>query len=210
MEEEGGNTRVEHASGGNLTEQSGSTLLSACGGVEAGSPPSSSPPPKPKPSKAGRKKQGGVANTKKVKAKDKEALVAGNKQEEGEEAAMEDGSQVDGVCAEGSNTQNNDLTSAAGLEVPFYSQFNPELFADSRVAGNELFQMMIRPIPVEQFYRSVSQVLHTLILCEELLFNSEVWEKRPLLIKRHSPCYNDGLFSCDELQRILVEVRLDS
>eukprot|EP00731_Ephydatia_muelleri_P028308 Em0019g1181a len=189
---EGGNTRVEHssenASGEDLAEQSGSTLLSACG-VETNSP-ASSPPPKPKPSKVARKKQGRVANTKKVKpnVEDKEPLMPGKEQEE--EALMEDGSQVDGVSEEGSGMQKSDVSSAGGLETPFYSQFNPELFEDSRVAGNELFQMMIRPIPVEQFY-------------------SEVWEKRPLLIKRHKPYYNDGLFSCDELQRILVEHYLE-
>ena len=176
---EGGNTRVEHssenASGEDLAEQSGSTLLSACG-VETDSP-ASSPPPKPKPSKVARKKQGRVATTKKVKpnVEEKEPLMPGKEQEE--EALMEDGSQVDGVSEEGSGMQKSDVSSAGGLETPFYSQFNPELFEDSRVAGNELFQMMIRPIPVEQFYRSVSRALHAFMLCEKLLLQRGVGEE---------------------------------
>ena len=36
----------------------------------------------------------------------------------------------------------------------------------------------------------------------------ELWEKKPLLLKRHRPYYNDGLFSCAELDRILREVML--
>ena len=36
---------------------------------------------------------------------------------------------------------------------------------------------------------------------------SELWEKKPLLVKRHQPDYNDGWFSTAELDRIMHEVR---
>lgn len=34
----------------------------------------------------------------------------------------------------------------------------------------------------------------------------ELWEKKPLLVKRHIPNYNDGWFSTAELDRILRKV----
>lgn len=39
-------------------------------------------------------------------------------------------------------------------------------------------------------------------------FHSELWEKKPLLVKRHIPEYNDGWFSSAELDRILREERI--
>ena len=35
---------------------------------------------------------------------------------------------------------------------------------------------------------------------------SELWEKKPLLVKRHMPNYNDGWFSTAELDRVMREV----
>ena len=37
-------------------------------------------------------------------------------------------------------------------------------------------------------------------------FYSELWEKKPLLVKRHMENYNDGWFSTAEMDRILREV----
>lgn len=124
-----------------LTEESSGKSAGGVGAV----PATISPPPTSKPSKQAKKKQ---ANVKKMKAKEEDTKVLiAEKEEDGEE---DKGTQVDGLCEEG-------LANVERLSTPFYSQFNPELFADSRVAANELFDMMIRPIPVEQFYRSVSQ-----------------------------------------------------
>lgn len=36
----------------------------------------------------------------------------------------------------------------------------------------------------------------------------ELWERKPLLLKRHRPYYNNGLFSCAELDQILREVTI--
>ena len=38
------------------------------------------------------------------------------------------------------------------------------------------------------------------------VFCSELWEKKPLLVKRHMENYNDGWLSTAELDRILREV----
>ena len=39
-----------------------------------------------------------------------------------------------------------------------------------------------------------------------LYFCSEVWEKKPILLSRKSAMYNEGWFSCQELDKILSEV----
>ena len=39
------------------------------------------------------------------------------------------------------------------LATPFSSQFDPSSFKDSRVAGRELFKMIISPFPLERFYK---------------------------------------------------------
>ena len=36
---------------------------------------------------------------------------------------------------------------------------------------------------------------------------SEVWEQRPMVLRRHKPHYNDGLLSTDALDAILREVQ---
>ena len=41
-----------------------------------------------------------------------------------------------------------------------------------------------------------------------MLTCSELWERKPLLVKRHMATYNDGWFSTAELDRILREVRI--
>lgn len=41
------------------------------------------------------------------------------------------------------------------------------------------------------------------------LSSSEVWEKKPLLLRRHKKWYNDGWFSSEELDRILREHQLE-
>ena len=39
-----------------------------------------------------------------------------------------------------------------GLLVPFYSQFGPDSYQDSRQAGQELFKLLISPFPVDDFF----------------------------------------------------------
>ena len=55
------------------------------------------------------------------------------------------------------------MKSDGRLDVPFFSQFKPEDYADSRCAARDLFQMLISPVTHEQFYRFVS-------LCGEWCF----------------------------------------
>ncbi|XP_013379273.1 ribosomal oxygenase 1 [Lingula anatina] len=55
---------------------------------------------------------------------------------------------------------------------------------DSTVEATRLFDCLIHPVKPKKFF-------------------SELWEKKPLLVKRHMPCYNDGWFSTEELDKIL-------
>ena len=127
----------------------------APGSVLGASSTGSLPLKSKQPAKGTKKKQAILDKTKKMKAKD----VPVEEGEEEGEAGMEEGSQVDSVDELGQGDEfvaESSKVSSIGMEEPFFSQFNPEQFTDSRVAANELFQAMIRPIPVEQFYRSVS------------------------------------------------------
>jgi len=44
---------------------------------------------------------------------------------------------------------------------------------------------------------------HFMLLCRD------IWEKKPLLIRRRNSQHNDGWFSTKELDRILHEVNTD-
>jgi len=55
---------------------------------------------------------------------------------------------------------------------------------DSTEEGGKLFACMIHPVTSETFF-------------------SEIWEKKPLLLKRHIPDYNKGFFSTSEFDKIL-------
>ncbi|KAH3856909.1 hypothetical protein DPMN_099504 [Dreissena polymorpha] len=55
---------------------------------------------------------------------------------------------------------------------------------DSQEDARKLFECMIHPVTVDKFF-------------------SELWEKKPLLVRRHIRNYNKGWFSTEELDRIL-------
>ncbi|CAL1540945.1 unnamed protein product [Lymnaea stagnalis] len=55
---------------------------------------------------------------------------------------------------------------------------------DSVSEASKLFECMIHPVTTERFF-------------------SELWEKKPLLVKRHTPDYNKGWFSTAEFDKIL-------
>uniref|UniRef100_A0A0B7A3G8 Bifunctional lysine-specific demethylase and histidyl-hydroxylase n=1 Tax=Arion vulgaris TaxID=1028688 RepID=A0A0B7A3G8_9EUPU len=55
---------------------------------------------------------------------------------------------------------------------------------DSTAEACKLFDCMIHPVKPDRFF-------------------SELWEKKPLLVKRHTPDYNRGWFSTSEFDRIL-------
>ena len=38
------------------------------------------------------------------------------------------------------------------VTVPFFTQFHPDSYEDSRVAGRELFQLLISPLPSDDFF----------------------------------------------------------
>lgn len=47
-----------------------------------------------------------------------------------------------------------------------------------------------------------------MLCCTCGLYFREVWELRPMVLRRHKPLYNDGLLSTDMLDSILREVRI--
>ncbi|KAK7504202.1 hypothetical protein BaRGS_00004506 [Batillaria attramentaria] len=59
----------------------------------------------------------------------------------------------------------------------------PYMF-DSGVEAARMFECLIHPVTPDRFFR-------------------ELWEKKPLLVKRHMPNYNQGWFSTAEFDRIL-------
>ncbi|KAI0233822.1 hypothetical protein LSAT2_015978 [Lamellibrachia satsuma] len=64
----------------------------------------------------------------------------------------------------------------------------PYMF-DSQEQATRLFECLIHPVKPVKFF-------------------NELWEKKPLLVKRHMPNYNDGWFSTAELDRVMREERL--
>ncbi|XP_035672115.1 bifunctional lysine-specific demethylase and histidyl-hydroxylase NO66 [Branchiostoma floridae] len=57
---------------------------------------------------------------------------------------------------------------------------------DSTEEAEKMFEWLIHPVKKEKFF-------------------SELWEKKPLLVKRHLESYNDGWFSTEDLTKILHE-----
>ncbi|KAK3580866.1 hypothetical protein CHS0354_032927 [Potamilus streckersoni] len=57
---------------------------------------------------------------------------------------------------------------------------------DSSKEAEKVFECLIHPVKMEKFFK-------------------ELWEKKPLLVKRHMSQYNSGWFSTAELQKILQE-----
>ncbi|XP_060068982.1 ribosomal oxygenase 1-like isoform X2 [Ylistrum balloti] len=57
---------------------------------------------------------------------------------------------------------------------------------DSTTEAKKIFECLIHPVKPDKFFK-------------------ELWEKKPLLVKRHMKQYNDGWFSTAELDRILRE-----
>lgn len=73
---------------------------------------------------------------------------------------------------------------------PFIEIFDLDQYEDSRDAARTLLKWLIYPVQCDKFL-------------------NELWERKPLLLKRHRPYYNDGLFSSAELDRILRENTLE-
>ncbi|XP_038076046.1 ribosomal oxygenase 1-like [Patiria miniata] len=73
-----------------------------------------------------------------------------------------------------------------GTSVTMLLQELPAPGTDSAVEAEKLFQWLINPVTPEDFF-------------------SGLWEKKPLLLKRHMPDYNSDLFSSQELHNILRE-----
>ncbi|XP_033115926.1 ribosomal oxygenase 1-like [Anneissia japonica] len=79
-----------------------------------------------------------------------------------------------------------------GQSDPLQSTVSPKRFLsgseleDSGEEAEKLFEWMIGPVEPEKFFKNL-------------------WERKPLLVKRHMPDYNSIWFSTEELNRILRE-----
>ena len=72
---------------------------------------------------------------------------------------------------------------------PEMSNGDPYMF-DSQQEATKIFQNLIHPVKIEKFMR-------------------ELWEKKPLLLKRHIKDYNKGWFSSKELDEILCKNNIE-
>ncbi|ELT93889.1 hypothetical protein CAPTEDRAFT_153587 [Capitella teleta] len=81
------------------------------------------------------------------------------------------------------------FTRRRGSSPPLSSRENQSAayMFDSQQEAKHLFEMMIHPVTPQKFF-------------------NELWEKKPLMVKRRNPNYNNGWFSTQELDRILREV----
>lgn len=69
--------------------------------------------------------------------------------------------------------------------IPSANPFHSSVVSkDSMEEGGMFFHSIIQPVSVTKFFR-------------------EIWEKKPLLVRRHNAGYNDGWFSTSELDQIL-------
>lgn len=59
----------------------------------------------------------------------------------------------------------------------------PYMF-DSNVEAKKMFEHVIHPVTINNFF-------------------SQMWERKPLVVRRHIPTYNEGWFSTEELDQIL-------
>lgn len=65
-----------------------------------------------------------------------------------------------------------------------------ETVYDSTEEARKLFECMIHPVETEKFF-------------------NELWQKKPLLVRRHIRNYNDGWFSTQELDKILEKEHIE-
>ncbi|XP_022096693.1 ribosomal oxygenase 1-like [Acanthaster planci] len=73
-----------------------------------------------------------------------------------------------------------------GTSLTALLQELPAAGTDSAAEAEKLFRWLISPVTPDDFFNGL-------------------WEKKPLLLKRHMPDYNADLFSCEELHNILRE-----
>ena len=108
-----------------------------------------------------------------------------------------------------STVQLNQVEQCWKLRRPFFEVFDQNQHEDSRESAKMLLQWLIYPVENDKFIKyhttlMLYNVYHQFLLC---CSSRELWERKPLLLKRHRPYYNDGIFSSAELDQILREVQ---
>jgi hypothetical protein len=79
--------------------------------------------------------------------------------------------------------------------------------SDSRVQAKKMFEWMISPVRVKKFFRLFHLSVDSQVTVCVLILHRELWEQKPLLVRRHQSQYYSSIFSTKELDRILREVR---
>ncbi|ESN91945.1 hypothetical protein HELRODRAFT_116230 [Helobdella robusta] len=82
------------------------------------------------------------------------------------------------------------LRSSSTTSSAWTRPLNEERLGDSYLEGSKIFDYLIQPVTSVKFFR-------------------DIWEKKPLLVRRHNPDYNKALFSTSEFDKILRENSLN-
>lgn len=80
----------------------------------------------------------------------------------------------------------NGSTSSKGSGAANSTNSEAAISGGSELAAERCFDWLIQPVERDRFFR-------------------ELWEKKPMLVRRHQPDFYQGLMSCDQLDRILRE-----
>ncbi len=90
------------------------------------------------------------------------------------------------------------------VNIPFRTQFIPDVFTDSREAAKALFRLLIHPVSTDQFFRYAP--LYICVSKPSMCVCRDVWEKKPVVVHRNQEQYNNGWFSAQDLDTVLREV----
>ncbi|KAK6999567.1 bifunctional lysine-specific demethylase and histidyl-hydroxylase NO66-like isoform X1 [Biomphalaria glabrata] len=118
-----------------------------------------------------------IATPKSSKSKDASVKMANSEDRDGRRGKKRKDLQVSNSGKKKRKIDRSFLkASVANQDLPY--------MYDSFTEASKLFECMIHPVKTDRFF-------------------SELWEKKPLLVKRHTADYNKGWFSTAELDKIL-------
>ncbi|KAI8784812.1 bifunctional lysine-specific demethylase and histidyl-hydroxylase NO66 isoform X1, partial [Biomphalaria glabrata] len=118
-----------------------------------------------------------IATPKSSKSKDASVKMANSEDRDGRRGKKRKDLQVSNSGKKKRKIDRSFLkASVANQDLPY--------MYDSFTEASKIFECMIHPVKTDRFF-------------------SELWEKKPLLVKRHTADYNKGWFSTAELDKIL-------
>ncbi|XP_014668284.1 PREDICTED: bifunctional lysine-specific demethylase and histidyl-hydroxylase NO66-like [Priapulus caudatus] len=132
--------------------------------------------------KQGRKKGGSPGNSSKKKVEGKSANGKGSNKKLKRKRTSKGGDVTEMTSNATPNTrEGGDESDEDFLELQIDEM---EQMEDSQTAASTTFEWLIGPVKPHKFFK-------------------ELWERKPLLVKRHQPKYYEGWFSTDEMDHIL-------